>query len=98
MSDKDNPGHYITRVEFNKKFGKVELALFGFDGRGGMVKDISDLTNDMRDVKDTLHEEKKARKQKTELSNKWKVTIYASIIGTCGLVFVEVIKLIAQAI
>lgn len=94
---KDNPG-YVTRAEFNVKFGKVELALFGADGRGGMVRDISDLTNNMKKVRKTLTEEEKARKQKTELSNKWKITIYGSIIGTCGLVTVEVIKLIAQAL
>lgn len=99
VGDKENPGGiYVARREFNKRFGKVELALFGVNGRGGMVKDISHLTHDMKEVKNVLNAEKEIRKRKTELSNKWKITIYGSIVCTCGLVCVEIIKLIAQAI
>jgi len=41
--EKDNPG--------NSRVGKMELALFGEDGRGGIVSDISDIKADMRVIK-----------------------------------------------
>lgn len=35
-----NPDHsYATR----ERLGKIELALFGENGRGGMVKDVNDI-------------------------------------------------------
>lgn len=97
MSEKENP-KYMTTRECREISGKIQLALFGKDGRGGMVKDISDLTNDVKDIKDALTEAKKTEKQKTELSNKWKITIYGSAITSFSLVVVEAIKLIAQAL
>jgi len=88
MAEKaDNPG-YITRAEFNAKFGKVELALFGPDGRGGMVRQINDMEGFQRTVLKSLrviekqrNEEKKA--ETTELKRKkrdWRALGY-SVLG-----------------
>lgn len=104
MSEKDNPG-FVTRSEFNLRFGKVELGLFGADGRGGMVKDVNDIKSVQRVILDNLrliekyrNEEKQDEKQKTLLSNKWKMTIYGSIFGTCGLVIIELLKFVTEVL
>ena len=47
--EKDNPGH-ITRAEFTpvvQDVDTIKLALFGEDGRGGIVRDISQIKHSM---------------------------------------------------
>lgn len=41
----------MTVIACDKKHGKIDLALFGEDGRGGIVKDITDIKNFMDDSK-----------------------------------------------
>lgn len=47
MSDegKDNPGQYVLKSDCKGIMGKIESALWGVDGRGGVVKDIGDIKN-----------------------------------------------------
>jgi len=87
------------------KVGKIELALFGADGRGGMVKEMNDIKSGQRAILKSLKqvekyrsEEKSEETHKTALSNKWKLTIYGAIFGTCGLIVIEVLKFVGQAL
>lgn len=84
LSEKDNP-EYVRLEECRQRHAKIELALFGSDGRGGMVKDLGD-------IKNTLN----SQKQERELSRKWKTAIYGASITSAGLVIAELIKLIAS--
>lgn len=40
---KDNPGRYRTVKTCETRHRKLDLALFGEDGRGGIVKDIAEI-------------------------------------------------------
>lgn len=40
---RDNPGRYVQVGDCRERHEKIELALWGKDGRGGMVKDIADV-------------------------------------------------------
>lgn len=90
----ENPG-YVTRAEFNAKFGKVELALFGSDGRGGMVKQINDMEGFQRIVLKSLRAIEKQRKEqekaeKTESTWKkrdWRALGYSVLGGLIVTVF-----------
>jgi hypothetical protein len=55
---KNNPGKFVTAEQCNEKRtqdavstskwrNKIDLALWGSDGRGGMVKDIGDMKKDV---------------------------------------------------
>lgn len=84
LSENDNPA-YVDVEDCRERHAKIELALFGPDGRGGMVKDIAD-------IKNTLNNQKQER----ELSARWKVAIYGASITSAGLVIAEVVKLVAS--
>ena len=84
LSEKDNP-EYVRVEECRQRHAKIELALFGPDGRGGMVKDIGDIKNTLND-----------QKQERELSRKWKATIYGTVITTTGLIIVKIIEVIGS--
>lgn len=52
-SDKENPGNpgrFVSQRQCSAQFGKVDLALFGKDGRGGMVKDLSDIKHQVSET------------------------------------------------
>ena len=59
---KDNPG-FVRVADCREKHNKIELALFGEDLRGGMVKDIGDIKNFMEQY-GTEHTEEKQQKKK----------------------------------
>lgn len=65
-SEKHNPG-YVTRMEFNRRFQKVDLALFGSDGRGGIVKDIGDIKGSIKVIEKSRKEEKQENRRFTGL-------------------------------
>ena len=51
----DNPGKFVRVDDCRESRGRdqgwrdrIELALFGKDGRGGMVKDVGDIKSDLR--------------------------------------------------
>lgn len=83
-SSEKNPDNLMTRAECRAISGKLELALFGKDGRGGMVKDIGDIRSDQRIIKKSLKSIQKHREsQKVEEKEKkrdWRGLIY-SVIG-----------------
>lgn len=41
--EKDNPGVFVRVEDCRERHTKMDLALFGLDGRGGIVKDIQDI-------------------------------------------------------
>ena len=80
---KDNPGH-VTLEACNLKHAKIDLALFGRDGRGGIVKDVSDIRSDQRIIKNSLKNIQRNRASDMEEEKKkkrdWRGFIY-SVIG-----------------
>jgi len=61
---KDNP--FVSAETCNQRHGKISLALFGQDGRGGMVKDVGDLKHIQREILKSLkHVEKQRQEEKT---------------------------------
>lgn len=77
MTDKeDNPG-FVRIVDCRERHSKIELALFGEDLRGGMVKDIGDIKNY---IEQTGVEHKEEKKEKKEGSKAWKALVF-SIVG-----------------
>lgn len=59
---KNNPS-FVTRTEFKK----VDLALFGSDGRGGIVKDIGDIKSSIKTIENAHKEEKRENRRFTGL-------------------------------
>jgi len=49
---------HVTLGECLQRHEKIDLALFGADGRGGMVKDIGDIKNKLTDLLNTQAEAK----------------------------------------
>ncbi len=73
---KDNPG-FVRVVDCRERHSKIELALFGEDLRGGMVKDIGDIKNY---IEQAGAEHKEEKKEKKEGIRAWKAVVL-SIIG-----------------
>ena len=60
---KDNPGFYVRVADCRDRHIKIENALFGGDGRGGMVKDIGDIKHFMEQYGSEHKEEKLEKKE-----------------------------------
>jgi len=67
----------IFRSEIKDELKIIRRAIGGDDMRGGIVKDVADLKVMLRNQRKT-----------EELSNRWKATIYGTVITTVGLVIV----------
>ena len=80
---KENPGH-VTLQACNLKHAKIDMALFGEDGRGGVVKDIGDIKSDQRIIKKSLKSMEENRTSDKEEDKKkkrdWRGFLY-SVIG-----------------
>jgi len=73
MSEKkENPG-FVRVADCRDRHGKLELALWGEDGRGGMVKDIGE-------IKVYMTQQSEGSKEKKEQSKAWKAIVF-SILG-----------------
>jgi len=79
MSKKDpkdgggpNPG-FVSVVECRDRHLKIDLALFSVDGRGGIVKDISD-------IKAYMAQQSEKSKEKKSENKAWKALAF-SIVG-----------------
>jgi polygalacturonase len=59
-----NPGKFVLQRDCRERHNKITLALFGADGRGGMVADISTIKNTLDNA----------------LKRKWTAKDYASLI------------------
>lgn len=73
---KDNPGH-VTVTACNLKHAKIDLALFGPDGRAGIVKDIADISSSLKSVEEWRKSEVEQEKTK---KRDWRGFLY-SVIG-----------------
>ena len=85
-SDEDgnpgNPGKYVTQRQCNVQFGKVDLALFGKDGRGGMVKDLSDIKHEVKDTAETVTTFlKNHTAEEKEKGRDWRLLVF-TIVGS----------------
>ena len=54
MSKKDNPAIYVLRADCQNTHEKINRALWGLDGREGIVKDIADIKSDIRIIKTAM--------------------------------------------
>ena len=61
--EKNNPG-YVTRADCLRNHAKINLALFGHDGRGGIVKDISDMKADVKTATKFINDQQKNQTEK----------------------------------
>ena len=64
MSIKKDTERYVLEEDCVKQHTRLELALFGKDGREGMVKDISDIKSFIRDQTKCNEESKQDQKEK----------------------------------
>jgi len=48
MSKKKNNPQYVLKSDCKEIMDKIEIALWGVDGRGGIVKDIGDIKASLR--------------------------------------------------
>lgn len=67
-----NPG-FVSVTECRDRHLKIDLALFGPDGRQGIVKDIGD-------IRGYIQNQSEGSKEKKEGSKAWKALVF-SIIG-----------------
>ena len=75
-------------ASFREDLGTVKMALVGGDMRGGIVKDVSEIKSTLTSVKNNG--------SKNGLGRKERALVYTSIIGTGGLIVVEVIRAVAH--
>lgn len=80
MPKKENPfptNPYMLKNDCQNIHEKIDRALWGQDGRGGMVKDIGDIKNFMEQSGSAHKEEKQEKKEGVKA---WKALVF-SIIG-----------------
>jgi hypothetical protein len=68
---KDNPGTFVRLEDCREKHSKLDLALFGPDGRGGMVKDVGEVKNTLTNIQKTLSEKKLEEKEERHTLRNW---------------------------
>jgi len=84
MSKKKNPKPLFVYIEDCKAIHeKIDAALWGFDGRGGIVKDIGDIKSDLKIVKENL---------KARLGGKDKAAIIVALVTAIGAIIVALLK------
>jgi len=83
MPPKKNKPTYVTVEDCRDKHQKLDLALFGSDGRGGIVSDISIIKSDLKVVKENV---------KTRLGGKDKAAIIVALVTAIGAIIVAFLK------
>ena len=82
MSKEDNTlssNHYVLKANCQNKHEKIDLALWGIDGRGGMVNDIGRMAVKVDSIIDHFNQED-AEKRKAKRD--WRGFSYATIGGS----------------
>jgi len=81
-----------NRIE--KVADRFDTALFGSNGRGGVVKDVADIKSDMRLVGEKISNLPKIMKEelKGRLSGKDKAAVYIAIISAIAAIIVALLK------
>ena len=89
---KEHSSEFVTKVEcrqitsgFQDDLATVKKAIMGDDMRGGMVRDIAEIKVKMNKVQNSNN---------GGLGKKERAMVYASIIGTGGLISVELIRVL----
>jgi len=108
VDDDCPPPNFVSRAEcaaistdLKADLKILKHALVGDDMRGGMVKDISNLTNKVDGIvanrvtdNTARQEEKKNELLKTELSLRWKIALGVAALGSLTAVIVEILHLL----
>lgn len=79
---KNNPGDFVRVTDCTQRHqvvGKIELALFGPDGRGGMVQDVSVIKGTVKGLEDSRKQQIEAEKKK---GRDWRSLVFAILGGT----------------
>lgn len=91
MSNQNDGDDYVTRAEFTRERGAIfeelarhGLALYGRDGRGGIQKDISNMSSALDSIERSLKKSQEAKITSIDLSNKKLIAYVAAIAGVTG--------------
>lgn len=95
MSKKDNPlpgipGGYVRLEDCRRQHQKIDLALFGADGRGGLVKDIADIKGDVKRCSNYVE---KQEKEEQEEKRDYRGFMYSLVGGAIVAVFSYILSL-----
>ncbi len=82
-SRREERSRYVLVEDCSKSHRRIDLALFGEDSRGGIVKEINEIKEFMRRQEEYQKNNKELRKEKRETSLRWKLLTVGSV---CGLV------------
>lgn len=75
----DTPfSRFVSLQECNNRHGKIELALFGSNGRGGMVKDVASIKASLGTCQKWIEEKKK---EESEQEKGYRGFLYSLITG-----------------
>jgi len=77
---------FVLAEDCIKQHERLELALFGKDGREGMVKDVSDIKTFIKDQAKHNEEDKQDKKEKRESSLRWKIAAIGFACSLAGFV------------
>lgn len=91
---KEHSSEFVTKVEcrqitssFQEDLVTVKKAIMGDDMRGGMVRDISEIKSQVNKVN---------KVNNGGLGKRERAMVYVSLIGTGGLVSVELIRILVH--
>lgn len=84
MSTKRGTDRFVLAEDCVKQHTRLELALFGKDGREGVVKDISDIKSFIRDQAIHNEEEKQDKKEKRATLLRYKFLTVGFIFSILG--------------
>lgn len=94
---KEHSSEFVTKVEcrqitssFQEDLVTVKKAIMGDDMRGGMVRDISEIKSQVNKVN------KVNKVNNGGLGKRERAMVYVSLIGTGGLVSVELIRILVH--
>jgi len=86
MSTKRGNSRYVLAEDCTKAHGRIDLALWGEDGREGMVRDINEIKDFMKEQTKYREEEKEAQKEKRKNLLKWKFAAVGFAFALLGFV------------
>lgn len=105
---KDNPGSFVTRAECGAQRGEVRAdittikeALIGKNMRSGLVKECSDMKNNIKAMKksiDTINNKREKKQELQEFSRKHRLALYVALIGAFSLIGSKIIEVVAAAL
>jgi hypothetical protein len=74
----DPPPLFVTQQDCTSKHAKIDLALFGSDGRGGMVADISQIKTYIATMQNQKQDQKKQEEKRVSAR---RIAVYTFLSG-----------------